>query len=86
MGDSMARPQKWRHIFNEETLVPISLVVTIISAAVWISTIANESIHNHADAEKLAEHIHDSDELLRDISTRISRIEGKLDALSEKNH
>ena len=76
---------KWRSILSEETLVPISLVIVIISGVAWLSTISSDSLHNRETTSQLAQHMHDSDEILRDISSRLNRMEGKLDVLNEKH-
>jgi hypothetical protein len=79
------RPPRFRSIFNEQTLIPVSLVVVMLSAGMWISTLSSNADHNRQDTDKLAQHLSQDESVLREISDRLSRIEGKLDSLNEKS-
>lgn len=84
MTGSVAR-HSWRSILSEDTLIPVSLVVVMLSAGMWISTLSSNADHNRQDTERLAKHLENDERLLREISDRLSRIEGKLDSLGEKS-
>lgn len=78
MSDQTA--PRWRTL-SEDTLIPLSLVIILISGVVWISNVSSDGVHNRQDTTELEVRIRDNEKILRDVSSRLSRIEGKLDLL-----
>lgn len=65
---------------TEKTLIPLSLVVTAISLAVWLTTIRNDINQSEQDVQRLERMQQDHQQSDSKIDERLSRIEGMLRA------
>jgi len=74
---------------TERTLIPISLVLAIGGGIIWLTTLYNSSIANAAELRKIKNEMLIDRQMimekndavlntLKEINTRLSRIEGKL--------
>lgn len=75
-------------IINEKTLLPISLVIIIIGASVWLTNIyflsrANAKVISKIDKKQVSD-INHLNQTLLEISTRLARIEGALNIKKRK--
>jgi len=73
----MAR--KIKDILNEDTLVPISLVLVFIGGVYWLSSLYFNTNANAKAIEEMARNEAETRAILMSIDQRLSRIEGKLD-------
>ena len=65
---------------TEETLIPIGLAVLAIGGGtVWLTTIHNKTEVNTRAIAEISAKQESSNDLLKSIDRRLSRIEGKLD-------
>lgn len=67
---------------TSKTMVPISLVVSLLGGGGWLtkvhSTVEKNAVAISEIKQELKEKEEDKTRLLREINTRLSRIEGKL--------
>lgn len=68
---------------TSKTMVPISLVVSLIGGGGWLTKVHSTVEKNAEKIEELVEERKDSISILRDINKRLSRIEGKLGVTTE---
>lgn len=84
-----------KHVFNETTLLPISLVVTICSGVYMFARLAMATEVNRRDVDELSlslkesqaeivESLKEQSERLAEIREQSVRIDAKLDALAEQ--
>lgn len=70
---------------SDKTLVPLSVVIAIVSATMWASSVkaeAEESRIALAKSEKLMENYSN---ILRNIDERLSKIEGAVESYRARN-
>lgn len=63
---------------TEKTLIPISLMITIVLVAIWVSEVKSSADSSKADIQELKLEQRDRNKTLRSIDERLSRIEGRL--------
>lgn len=66
---------------TEFTLIPLSLVITVVAGAVWISDVRSATDTNRADIQRIDKDL----EILRTMDGRLSHIEGELVFLRKRH-
>lgn len=63
----------------ETTALPISLVITIIAVAVWAGSLQEK-------VQAATSHVNESQAILTEINTRLTRIETNIDIIKEQKY
>jgi len=63
---------------TSKTMVPLSLVISLIGGGGWLTTVHSTVQKNNSDIQDIKAEKKDEMNILRDINKRLSRIEGKL--------
>lgn len=65
-------------IFSEKTLVPVSLVIVLIGAITWLTSMASDIRSANYNIEKVQVKQEQYNATLQEINSRLSKIEGYL--------
>ena len=74
-------------IFTEATLIPVSLVISLLLVATWISSISSQSTANARDIEYVRDQRLEADRAiatrLRAVEQNVSKIDGQVSYIYE---
>jgi hypothetical protein len=70
---------KLRQVISEHSYISVSLLISIIGAVVWATTLFAETKNNSQAINRIELSQEKYTDHLNQINTRLSRIEGKLD-------
>jgi hypothetical protein len=71
-------PPQVQKVVNEKTLLPLSLVFTLVSAIAWLSGLHSDQKRAEATLARLEHELENHDHYIQAVDERLSRIEGKL--------